>query len=646
MMRPTRDVIACLLLAAGTLLTYTGTFRNGFVGFDDNSYVTDNPYVLQGLSPAGIVYAFTTFQTGNWIPLTWLSLELDATLFGTRAAGFHATSLVLHITNVLLLFVLLRRLTEAFWRSAVVAALFAVHPLHVESVAWIAERKDVLSMFWFLVMLLAYERYARRLDWARYLGVTAAFALGLLSKSMLVTAPVLLLLLDYWPLRRILYEQPQDEPASRYPPQSMQALLREKLPLLALSLVCGLVTIAAQRDSSAMTGLGSLPLEIRMGNAVVAYAWYVVKTFVPTGLCVVYAHPLMHLNWVAVAGSALFLFAVTVLIVQASAARPWLLWGWLWFFVSLLPVIGLLQVGVQAYADRYTYLPHLGLLTLIVWESTYWLGKLRHGDTLARALSGLAVLVYAVLTVVQITYWKDFSTMWQRALAVDGNNWFGNFQVGSQLLLEGQLETAEEHLQKALKGRSNYDLALANLAWIRQRQGDLPAAQQLYGQALQANPKYLNAWYSVALVLKQQGDKASAIQCLLQCVELEPDNLEVRNQLGLLYAQQGQMKEALQQFLMAVKINPQSGAAHNNAALAYAELKQPADAARHLEEALRINPRDANAHVNLAVLLENAGRFQEAKTHYAAAVAEKPEDEEAAAGLKRTEEQLPAKPET
>ncbi|SFI66040.1 Tfp pilus assembly protein PilF [Planctomicrobium piriforme] len=382
-MRASRILAVGAGLVALTVLAYAGVFWNDFVNFDDELYVTKNTNVMAGLNWYSWVYAWTTFDTGNWIPLTWLSLELDSTLFGVKPWAFHGTNLLLHAANVALLFWFLTRVTSQIALSAIFAALFAVHPLHVESVAWASERKDVLSTFWLLATLLIYTRYAERPSAGLYLAATLTFIAGLLSKSMLVTLPIVLLLLDAWPLGRVTGLK-LGPTALTCPPRPLWRLLLEKAPWLLLSVIEGVVTIFAQGDSEAFTGTDRLPILYRLGNSAHAVGWYVWKTFWPSSLCIIYTHPLKELRWeLAALGTLTFLAISAYVIIGTRQGRPWLAIGWLWYLVTLLPVVGLLQVGSQAYADRYSYVPQMGLLVILVWEAHYWLTRSSVGKSIA-----------------------------------------------------------------------------------------------------------------------------------------------------------------------------------------------------------------------------------------------------------------------
>jgi len=625
--------LGCLI--AVTLAAYVRVLQCGFINYDDPTYASENRYVAMGLTPEGLAYAWTTFDLGNWIPLTWMSLQLDASLFGINPIAFHATNLGLHVVNVLLVFLLLGRLTGSPGKSFAVAALFAVHPLHVESVAWVSERKDVLSTFWLLLTLLAYERYAAlgRRRW--YLAVLICFLLGLLSKPMLVTVPLLLLLMDVWPLaRKVETFDVQGNPIDDARPGI--GLLLEKWPLFLLSLVIGVITIAAQDSGrSAFIGADRLSVAVRIGNAMHAYAWYLLKTAFPVGLAVMYPHPLEGLSWPVVAVSAMVLLAMTGLVLIGGRPRRHLLFGWGWFLVSLLPVIGILQVGSQAYADRYSYLPHLGLLVLIVWESAYWLERFSFGRRAMAAVTSLAVLTCFILTTIQVGYWQNSTVLWQHALDVDGTNDIAHYELGTIRLGEDRLDDAYEHFQQVLLRRPYNPEALNNLGYLHQLREEWEQAEDYYMLALRANPNHRRASENLASLRMQHGSHSTSSLVQPPAGPQPVAEAASRNDAGLAFIRQGRMDQALAEFEAALRIDPNYASAHNNAALALTELRRSDEAKQHLIEALRIHPDNPNAHANLAILLEGAGDISGARQHYEQAVRLNPRDLESKQRLRR-----------
>jgi protein O-mannosyl-transferase len=664
-------LLSTAILLALTLGAYASVFQNGFVDFDDNVYVTNNAATARGLSVAGFYYAWTTLDSGNWIPVTWLSYQLDATLFGRSAWGYHLTNLLLHSLNVLLLFTWLNLVTAAPWRSVAVAALFAVHPLHVESVAWIAERKDVLSMFWLLVAMLTYTRYTASSspDW--YVATFIAFALGLLSKSMLVTFPVLLLLLDIWPLARLdVLRSPVSSLSSK---SNVSWLLLEKLPFFAMSLLVGLVTIHAQSAGHAVgeqlagNTLTHLSLPVTLGNALQAYAWYLTKTIWPTKLSVFYPHPLGNLDRIRIIVSLTLLTIVSLYVAFHARRRPYLLFGWLWFLIALLPVIGLLQVGSQAYADRYCYIPHLGLLLVIVWETDYWVaGKFRLSSAttsigpdypqgepgtndretispvvrssqsiplphfLGFAIAAAAVSALSFQTVQQIAVWRSTDTLWNHALATDPENWFAHLQIGNGRLTAGNTDDETlRHFQVVLRHRPQHAIALNNVGWIYQCREEWHTAEDYYRESLTADSALEPAIHNLVVVLKKQNRLVEALGPMQAYVERRPNDAYIQNELGLVHARQGQLEAARVRFERATQASPDFANARYNLALALMNLGRNKEARTEFERLLNQYPNHPNAHLNLGILLEKMGQLTDARTHYAAAVQESPNDHEA-----------------
>ena len=412
-----------LLLFLPTAALYWEACGNAFVSFDDGEYVYENPMVLNGLRGDGVKWALTTNHAGNWHPLTWASLQLDAQLFGPAAAGFHRTNVLLHALNAALVFLALEAMSGAVWQSALVAAIFAVHPLRVESVAWVAERKDVLSAFLFLLTLLAYVRYAAAPSIGRYSLVAIVFALALMAKPMLVTLPCVLLLLDYWPLRRLGAEHEMRGKAV-----ARSRVILEKIPLLTLSAAVAGLTLFAQTGGKIDCSFW-FPLRYRAENALVSYADYLGQTFWPVDLAAFYPHPYGGLSILRIAGAAALLAAVTGLAAHQAKRRPYLLVGWLWFLGMLVPVIGLIQVGRQARADRYTYLPHLGLFLAVVWAASEFAFWWRWGRTVGFAAAVAALIACGVLTIGQIQLWHDEQTLWEHAWTATQGNYFAGIHL-------------------------------------------------------------------------------------------------------------------------------------------------------------------------------------------------------------------------
>ncbi|MGB9083214.1 MAG: hypothetical protein WCC46_01190, partial [Terriglobales bacterium] len=471
-----------LLLFAAVLASYSSIIHNQFLDYDDNEYITNNAHVKAGLTWANVQWAFSTSEEANWHPLTWLSHELDSELFGLNPVGHHVVNVLLHAVNAVLLFLLLQSATGFRWRSLMVAALFALHPINVESVAWAAERKNVLSMLFFLLALYAYGRYARRPGLGRYIAVAGFFVLSLLAKPQAITFPFLLLLWDYWPLDRI---GARDMPtqAGNAPRLPIARLLLEKLPLLFLSAASAVITMEAQKAGGAVKDLARFSLPLRLETTVISYARYLGKTFWPTKLVLPYPHPLkLYPSWQVYAAVVLLLL-ITALVLCARDKR-YLAVGWFWFLGSLVPMIGLVQVGEQAMADRYAYIPFLGLFLMIVWLIADWAADWNKSRQVpARWLAIPAVcclLALASLTYRQVGYLHDTEALWRRALALTQDNYIAQGALAGVLHKQGKTEEAIEHIRAALAIRPDDWPANLILAAYEQSQGDTAAATARY----------------------------------------------------------------------------------------------------------------------------------------------------------------------
>jgi tetratricopeptide (TPR) repeat protein len=468
-------------LAVLVLAVFSPALGNGFVGYDDPDYVTANPYVQAGLTGRGLVWSLTALHAGNWHPLTWASHMLDVTLYGLDPRGHHLTSVLLHLASTVLLFLLLDRDTGRTAPSAFAAAVFGVHPLHVESVAWVAERKDVLSALFWLLMMLAYGACVRGPRWPRFALVMMLFAAGLASKPMVVTLPLVLLLWDVWPL-------------GRWPQIDARTLLREKAPLLALSMVAAAMTLRAQAANASVALGDELPVGLRFGNALASYVWYCAKAVWPVGLAAFYPYPMGGIGIVRTVAALSSLAAITGGALASRRRRPWLTVGWLWYLVTLLPVIGLVQVGMQAMADRYLYLPMIGLLVAIGWTADEW----AQSRTARRALAAGAVLSIAALGILtwrQIHVWRDGVTLWTHALKVTKGNYIAHDNLGVELDARGRAEEALAQYRETLRlkpgdrhGESNYAMATFAKGERLASQGDLEAALALFKEGLRYRP--------------------------------------------------------------------------------------------------------------------------------------------------------------
>jgi tetratricopeptide (TPR) repeat protein len=598
--------VALLALVALVAAVYAPVRNHAYINFDDTQYVSENAHVAGGLTRDAVGWAFTTTHAGNWHPLTWISHMLDVQLFGVDPGAHHVTNVVLHACNTLLMFWLLLRLTRALGRSLFVAAVFAVHPLHVESVAWIAERKDVLSAFFGLLCLLAYHAYARDPRPIRYAAVAGTFALALLAKPMLVTLPMLLLLLDHWPLGR----------ASRTP---LRRLLLEKAPLFALSAASSAITLWAQSGGGAVKALDALPLGRRAANASLAYVGYLQKTLWPEGLAVLYPYPSAIPAW-QVAGALTLLALVTFVALRERKRRPYLVVGWLWYLGMLVPVIGLVQVGSQPMADRYTYLPMVGVLVAFAWGMHELLSARD-----ARWLPIAAALVIAACASVarrQVGHWRDSFALWEHALAVTRDNARAHANLGHALSKLGRLDEAIPHYEAALRQKPDFAEAHNNLGYALAAQGRNGDAIGHYREALRLIPDYQEAHNNMGVALAEQG-QPQAIAHFEQALRSRPDLPELHNNLGVARARQMDLDQAIQAFTEALRLRPGYADARRNLARAHAtrgrmraEHGRADEAIGELREALRLHDGDPDDHYDLAVLLFRKGEASEAKRHF------------------------------
>ena len=589
-----------LLLIFATLVVFHRLPTHDFINLDDNLLVYENPQVLAGLNKQGVIWAFTQYHAEYWHPVTWLSHMLDCQMFGLRPGLHHLTSLLFHLANCVLLLLMLRRMTGALWRSAFVAALFAIHPLHVESVAWVAERKDVISAFFWFLSIWAYAGYAEQPGLKRYLLVLLFFGLGLMAKPMVVTLPFVLLLLDYWPLGRLQWQDVRPVSDPEIPRSSFFRLLWEKIPLFALTAVTIVATIVVQEKVGALKSLEAFPLTTRIANALVSYSTYMAKMVWPHNLAVYYPHPNTIPLW-QVAGAGFLLICVSVLVIKAARNRPYLAVGWLWYLGTLVPVIGLVQVGSQAMADRYTYISLIGLFIMIAWGVPSILAGWRHGRAACGFASAILLLGCMVGTWRQVGHWQNSITLFQHTVEVTRDNHFAHNNLGVALARDGRLAEATYH----------------------------------YFQALRIKPDRAEVHNNLGNALAAQGSVDKAVDHYYRAIKIDANNARAYNNLGNLLANQGKMEEAISHYHEALRLEPDYGGAHYNLGTALAEQGRTEEAINHFTEALRLMPYWAGAHNNLGVLLEKRGRLDEAVRHYSEALRLDPDYDKARNNLER-----------
>jgi len=615
-----RKFLLCMFLVLATLTVYWQVGNYEFVNLDDDQYIVENSHVQKGLTSESVTWAFTTNHMANWHPLTWLSHMLDFQLYGLNPKGHHLANVVFHLLNSLLLFLVLQRMTGGLWRSGLVAALFALHPLHVESVAWVAERKDVLSTLFWILTLWAYLGYVKRPGVKKYLLILVPFALGLMAKPMLVTLPFVMLLLDYWPLERIQLGQSflghtgQSHPSiiAKKPRTQVFRLLMEKTPFFALAAVSSVVTFIVQKSGGAVVALEVYPFNNRIANAMLAYVSYIIKMIWPQNLAIFYPHPGQSLPiWQAVAAGLLLLLISTV-VMRAGRRYPYLPVGWFWYVGTLVPVIGLVQVGAQAMADRYTYVPLIGLFIMVAWGVPDLVGSWRYAKPALTVAAASLVVALMVCTSFQVKHWENSLSLFEHALRVTSNNSQIHNNLANVLTQKGMLQEAITHYTKALEISPNYADAHTNLGVALAKQGRLEDAIKHYSAALRIKPKSPETHNNLGVALYSQGDVLGAIENYMTAVQLKPDYAEAHNNLGNGLAQQGRLAEAKVHYAKALTIRADYPEAHNNLGVALARQGKFHEAINHFTEALRLKDDYAQARANLKLALEEVRRADHA----------------------------------
>ena len=615
-----RAMWVSLALIVAIVLVYAPVRHFDFVLLDDPIYVSKNPDVAAGLTWQGVWWAFTTGHAGYWLPLIWLSHMLDVQLYGLNAGGHHVTNVLLHIANCILLFGLLHRMTGALGRSAFVAGLFALHPLHVESVAWVTERKDMLSTLFWMLTTWAYVAWVRRPSRGKYLSVLLLFTLGLMAKPMLVTLPLVLLLLDFWPLRRVTAGPGQRIVWLR--------LLSEKVLLFAVALASAIVTFVAQRTVGAVPEFDLLPLSARVGNALVSYLTYIGKMFWPVHLAAFYPFPKSLSEW-SIFAAIVTLAGVSVLVMRATRRYPYLPVGWLWYLGTLVPVIGLVQAGGQAMADRFTYVPLIGLFLMVAWGVP---DLLANWPARRIPLTAAAVLLLGACAITargQVQYWKDSTSLWTHALDATTENAFAHRNFARFLLEQGRYDEAVAHYSRVLQLLPDNADEQNNLANDLVHHGRIAQAIAHYSEALRIKPSFAEAHNNLANALVRQGRAAEALAQYSEALRIKPDYAEAHNGLGALFAGQGRTDEALAHYSKAVQIDPNYAEAHNNMGAILLGQGKADEAIREFSEAVRINPAKPEFHYNLGVVLKKNSQINEALGQFNVALKLKPDYQDA-----------------
>jgi tetratricopeptide (TPR) repeat protein len=611
-----------LALVLVTAAVYAPVRHHAFLSYDDVDYVVDNPHVTAGLTRDGLIWAWTGVHQATWHPLSTLSHMLDCQLFGLDAGWHHLGNVVLHVLNTLLLFAVFARMTAQPWRSACVAALFALHPLHVESVAWVSERKDVLSTFFGMLTLWSYVAYAKRPGRLRYAAVLAAYVAALLSKPMVVTLPFVLLLLDWWPLRRITVPENAGRVGAtgRLP---LRTLLLEKLPLLVLAAGVGVITVIVQNRATAVVPLNVSPLVDRLANVTLAYAVYLQHAVWPAGLAVFYPFEAPLPVWKVTAAAAL-LVAVSLVAWAEAGRRPYLAVGWLWYLGTLLPVIGLVRIGDFSLADRYTYVPLIGIFIMAAWG----LPDLLHGRRFSRvacaAAATAAIAACGLLTLRQLRYWQDSLTLFRHALAVTRDNYVAHVNIGMALAEQGQDDEALAHVAEAVRVKPGYPVAQYALGVLLDRRGEHAAAAEHLRAALAVNPRYADAHNALGTALAGTGDRNGAMAEFREALRLNPGLVAAHDNLGVLLNAMGQHEAALVELAEGVRLAPARAEAQCNFAEALGNAGRVAEAAAHFRAALQLDPQLLRARYGLAIAAAKLGQVAEAEEAFDRVLREQP----------------------
>jgi tetratricopeptide (TPR) repeat protein len=620
-------VILSAVLVVFTLAIFSQTANHQFINFDDPGYVLKNPVVRNGLTTSGIAWAFTSTAMSNWHPVTWLSHMLDVQLFGLDPAGHHLTSVLLHAMAALLLFLFLEGITGSLWRSFIVSLLFAVHPLHVESVAWVAERKDVLSCIFWSLTLIFYAAYAKKPGPLFYILSLLMFILGLMSKPMLVTLPVIMLLLDYWPLNRFPSKVPSPlvgegqgggevaDGQARVPAPTILLLLKEKIPFFLLSVLSAIVTIYGQHKGGAMATLVKVPLAARVENALISYIKYIALMFWPNDLAILYPFP-KHISFWQAAGSAVLIAVITFAVIRYRNRFSYLVTGWFWYLVALIPVIGLVQVGGQALADRYTYIPYTGLFIILCWLLPDLMSRWHYRTIALGSLSVAAILILTIVTWHQIAYWKDDISLYQHTLAVTTDNYLILNNYGIALDQRGDLAGAYDMFQETIRVYPRSAMAYNNLGALYVRWGNFADAANCYSKALEISPSYPFARSGLGKALAGLGRVDEAIWQFEQALSLDPNLAETHLNLALLMMKKGEREKAMMHYGAAVQLNPTSAKAPINMGSELAAEGRLGEALEYFNLALSLEPDSIEAHFNRGVALAKLGRKEEAREEF------------------------------
>lgn len=549
-------IFITIILFIVTILVYSNVRNNNFISFDDIGYVCNNEHVATGINQNNVVWAFTSYYKCNWHPITWLSHMADVQIYGMNPRGHHLTNVVIHAITTLIIFIFLLRLTDSIWKSAFVAALFGLHPLHVESVAWVAERKDVLSAFFWFLTLLLYAEYVRGRKLKMYFSSIIIFVLGIMSKPMLVTLPFIMLLMDFWPLDRYgLCRETTRSEQWRDDFSLFQLFFKEKIPFFVFSIVSAVITIFAQYQGGAIKSIDFVPMWMRIANACTVYIKYISKMFWPSKLAVLYPLPNSIPLWQVIC-SLLVLVIITAGVIRAGRRHPYLAVGWFWFIITLAPVIGLIQVGSQSMADRYTYIPLTGLFIAITWGFTFLARNISCRKTIFTLLFTSIITILSILTWRQISYWKDSVTLYQHSLRVAPGSAVIHNNLGLAHAENGQIDMAISEYKKALDIYKNYTDAHYNLGLALAEKGHYDEAIEEYQKAILISPNFTMAHNNLGAAYANKGYLGAAIDEYRKSIEIDPYYPIAHYNLGLVLDEMNYLDEAISEFRKAIEINP------------------------------------------------------------------------------------------
>lgn len=639
-----RVILIYAVLAVAVSAAYWRVFSNGFVNYDDPMYITDNKHIQQGLTWDGVVWAFKSGYAVNWHPVTWLSHMLDCQLFGLNPRGHHLTSLLLHIANTLLLFYVLRKMTGALWASAFAAAVFGLHPLHIQSAGWVSERKDVLSTLFWLLTLLSYIRYVQDRNFKRYLMTILLFAVGLMAKPMLVTLPMVMILLDYWPLKRTSRGSgPVIRPPCRSPRWRCRVaagrlvaagkfgrLIVEKIPLFVLSAVSCLITFFVQQQGGAVATFDKISPALRLCNIPLAYSAYIVKTIIPSGLMAYYPYN-PNASILLITAAVLFLAVVSIAVIFLR--RPYLIVGWLFFIITLVPVIGIIQVGGQSRADRYMYIPMIGLLIMIAWGLKEIAERVRLSRFILVPAAAVCLSALSIATWINVGYWKNTFTLFGHAIEVMPANHVALLYLGNTLSEQKNDSGAIEYYKKSVEAAPGFAEARFNLGLALFHDNKFDKALEQYNMVLNIKENYPRVHFYIANVLAKTGHTDSAAKHYSIAIENDPDDIEAYSNWAVMLAEKGQIEQAVEKYNKALAIKPDNADVHNNLGNALKNQGKLAQAAEHYQKALSLKPDFAQAQVSFADTLRMQGRFDAAIEHYKLALKADSNSSDACYGL-------------